>query len=51
MSDSCKWCHGSDCDCQDRIDCDKAGEFGHQQCGLMQCGCPAFTACTGEHEH
>lgn len=43
----CKWCGENDCDCQERVDCKKAGEVGHWMCGWctehnkprFQCGC------------
>ncbi len=41
----CKWCGREDgtCDCQERIDCDKAGEPGHWYCGwCLTHGCPRF---------
>lgn len=38
----CKWCNDTDCDCQERIDCDQVGEDGHTMCGVRACGCPRF---------
>lgn len=44
----CKWCGSeTECDCEERINCDKVGETGHYNCGIcsihnkprFQCGC------------
>lgn len=41
-SSTCEWCGSTDCDCQERIDCPKAGMLGHWFCGKYECGCPRF---------
>ena len=39
----CIWCGSTEgCDCQERMNCDKAGEVGHSLCGKHPCGCPKF---------
>ena len=43
----CKWCgrerDSGTCDCDERMDCDKAGEICHQSCGKLPCGqCPKW---------
>lgn len=43
----CKWCGWDlgNCDCAERMTCDKAGQVGHTDCGTLPCGCPIFTHC------
>lgn len=40
----CKWCgNNTGCDCEERMQCTKAGEIGHMLCGVWpECGCPRF---------
>lgn len=55
---NCLICGAAQCDCQERILCDKAGQYGHWQCGTchrhnaprFQCGC-ICTIPTHEHNY
>lgn len=39
----CAWCgNDTECDCQERMDCDKAGEPMHTCCGVCEHGQPVF---------
>jgi len=45
---TCNHCGLIDCDCAERISCDKAGKPGHFMCGRKPCGCPRFVSCSHE---
>ena len=43
---ACKWCGSEeDCDCTERMNCEKAGQPGHHYCGTRPCGTPRFFSC------
>lgn len=42
-AEACEWCGSSHtCDCEERADCPRAGEIGHQLCGRRDDGTPRF---------
>lgn len=44
----CQWCgaENQNCDCEERINCPKAGQKHHHYCGMKPCGVhPMFYTC------